>query len=146
MGPDQPQLPLLHGDCRPHISQARGLGGSIAGPSQRDGVGETSDKARTSDKGSWSSWHCLTPGRYHRAPGKEGGLRWWDRRTLNRTQRNRTRWTGAMAGTGYSGSLMYFDSFEPYMAIVDGTMRKKKKHGQLHSSHRHVERDESEAT
>lgn len=50
-----------------------------------------------------------------------------------------------MAGTGYSGSLMYFDSLEPCMALVDGIMRKKKKHGQFHSSHRHAERDGSEA-
>lgn len=108
-------------------------------------MGETSDKARTSDKGSRSSWHCLTPGRDHRAPGEEGGLRRWDRRTHNRAQRNRPRWTGAMAGTGYSGSLMYFNSLELYMALVDGTMRKKKKQDQLHSSHRRAERDGSEA-
>lgn len=50
-----------------------------------------------------------------------------------------------MAGTGYSGSLMYLDSLELYMALVDGTMRKKKKQGQLHSSHRRAERDGSEA-
>lgn len=50
-----------------------------------------------------------------------------------------------MAGTGYPGPLVYFDSLDPYMVTVDGTMRKKKRHAQAHSSHRDVGRDRSEA-
>lgn len=43
--------------------------------------------------------------------------------------------TGSMAGTGYPRPLIIFDSLDPRMVIVDGTTGKKK-HRQVHSSHR----------
>lgn len=56
-------------------------------------VGESSGKARREEVlGSWSSWHHLTPGRCHEAPGEERGVRQTgegDRRTHSRAQRNR---------------------------------------------------------
>lgn len=40
-----------------------------------------------------------------------------------------------MEDTGFSAPLMCFDSLGPHMVIVDGIIRKKKKHTLARSSH-----------
>lgn len=88
--------------------------------------------------GSWSSWHYLTPGRYHKFPGEK------KRDSQQSSEEQNPREAGAMEDTGFSAPLMCFDSLSPHMVIVDGIIRKKKKHTLARSSHSCERRADSE--